>query len=185
MGVEEEESLAKGKGVVVGRRRAGLVAGHRLGDDNGEGDDGEEEEEGPESPLEEPALAHDAPQIHVLVLDAPLLLGSQKPALLHLVQAPTGLAVVVVVVIGQRSLVPVHVAVAPVVSFFIPSASSSSFFSSPVDDLERASPVVRYVHLPSRRFRCSEMEKEGGRENFYGEYYWVRNLINIRKGNGY
>lgn len=94
LGVEEEEGLVKGKSVVVGGRRAGLVAGHRLGDDDGESDEEEEEDEGPKGPLEEPALAHDAPQIDVLLLLAPLLLRPQQPALLHLVQISTHFAVV-------------------------------------------------------------------------------------------
>lgn len=60
LGVEEEESLVKSKTVIVGLRRPGLVSGHGLGDDNGESDDEEEEEEGPEGPLKESSLAHDA-----------------------------------------------------------------------------------------------------------------------------
>ena len=112
-------------GVLIGRRRAGLLVGDGLGDDDGEADEDEGADDAPEGPPQELALDDDAAEVDVLVL----LLGlrrAEQPALLRLVQ-------LVVLLPRQRAAVQVHVAAVVVLR-------------RPVGDLERPAPVVRRVH---------------------------------------
>uniref|UniRef100_A0A0A9DM86 Uncharacterized protein n=1 Tax=Arundo donax TaxID=35708 RepID=A0A0A9DM86_ARUDO len=134
LGVEEEERLVEGLGVLIVGRRAGLLVGDRLGDDDGETDKDEGADEGPEGPPEDLALDDDAAEVDVPVL----LLGlrrAKQPALLRLVQ-------LVVLLPRQRAAVQVHVPAVVVLR-------------RPVGgDLERPAPVVRRVHgcyLPGGR----------------------------------
>ena len=84
LGVEEEEGLVEGDGVVILRRRRRVVTWHGLDDEGHESSNEESGEKASQDVAEELAAADHASKVHILLL---LLLGrAQEPALLSLLQ---------------------------------------------------------------------------------------------------
>lgn len=131
LSVEEEEGLVKGNGVIVRRRRVGVVLGQSFGDDDGEGDDEESDDNTPEGILEGLLAADDAAQVNVLVL-LPLR-RAEQPALLRLVEVLAGGGGVVLLQ-RRRRPVPVGVPADPLVVLRRRRVD--------VVDLQRPSPVM-------------------------------------------
>lgn len=133
LGIEEEEGLVEGDGVVVGRRRPGLVGRNGLGDDDRQGDEEEGGGDAPQRPLEGLAAADYAAEVNVLALLLLVVLRPEEPALLGLVE-------LVVVAAGRQGgpVDPVHLP-APVVVRVVARVRLPIY-------LERATPVVPRMH---------------------------------------